>query len=652
MILVTGASGFLGSYILSEARRIGRPVRGMIRRTSDRGLINSEDEHLVCGDLRDVDSLVAAVRGCSAVIHCAAVITETAPDLELSWQTNVNGTENVIRACEQAGVRRLIHISTQAVSETNTGVYGKTKREADKRVQASDLEWTILKPGVIYGPGGKGLFAKMNRLVNKLPAIPVIGPGNEELRPIFVHDLVDAVFSCLDHESTIGRSYDLGGQDVVSFNVFVQSILESQGKRPKRLVHIPLWLCHVMARSMALVMSHPPITVDNLVGLKASKSFSIEPAKVDFGYEPLSLRDGLQQTFQRRQRRYPPGKNLRKQIAVVGLGKIGIMHASLISVIPNAAVAALVDRDTRQGRYIRSMGLRTPFFTDLQEAIEQVDLDAVMVCTPQFAHRAVAEIAVNAGLHVFCEKPLAHKLQDAQFMVDLVNRKPEIRHAVGYMMGHLPLYRRAKELLQDDALGTLQQVEATCYLSQVLHPSKGWSYKSQLSGGGLVINVASHLIYLLYFLFGQAECVEAKISSIHSTEVEDEATATYRAKSGFNIAVKTSWSVPGYPLQYCGVKILGDNGTMEVDEKWLVVDLRRARAGLPRGTTKIHHASLESVPFNLSPDYAGEAWYREDREFIDTIGNGKHPSVTWQDGLAVQQMITQLYALSGVKYDE
>jgi predicted dehydrogenase/nucleoside-diphosphate-sugar epimerase len=647
--LVTGASGFLGSYIVSEARKMHRPVRGMIRPTSYRGALNIEGEHIVFGDVTNVASMVAAMEGCRAVIHCAAVITETVPDEAVSWQTNVQGTENVIQACQQAGVRRLIHISTQGATETNTGVYGRTKREADKRVQASDLDWTILKPALIYGPGTQGLFAKITRLVNKLPILPVIGTGKEELRPVLLHDVCQAVFSCLDSDNSIGKIYDIGGQDVVSFNAFVQAICAAQDKPAKRLVHIPIWLCQILARTLALVMQNPPINTDNLINLKQAKSFSITPAKEAFGYTPLSLEAGLRQTFQPRQRRYPAGQNPCKQVAIVGLGKIGIMHASMISVVPNARVAALVDRQESQGKYIRSMGLRAPFFTDLQEAIEQVELDAVMICTPQFAHRPVAEVAVNAGLHVFCEKPLAHTLQDAQSMVDLVSRHPDTRHAVGYMMGHLPLYQRAKELLQAQVLGPLQQAEATCYLSQVFHPSQAWFYKKQLAGGGLVINVASHLLYLVYLLFGEVQCSAAAIQSIHSVEVEDEATALYRSAAGCDITVKTSWSVPGYPLQYCGINVVGENGSLQVDERWLVLELHTATVEFPRGTTRIHQSALESASFNLSPDYAGEAYYREDREFVEAMQASRRPSITWQDGLAVQRMIEQLYMASGVK---
>jgi predicted dehydrogenase/nucleoside-diphosphate-sugar epimerase len=648
--LVTGASGFLGSYIVSEARRSARPVRAMIRPTSYRGTLNIEDEHIVYGDVTNVASMVAAMEGCSAVIHCAAVITETVPDEALSWQTNVQGTENLLQACQQTGVRRLIHISTQATNETNTSVYGRTKHEADKRVQASGLDWTILKSAIIYGPGAQGLFAKITRLVNTLPLLPVIGPGQEELRPVMLHDVCYAVFSCLDNDHTIGQTYDIGGQDIVSFNAFVQAICLAQGKPVKRLLHIPLWLCQILAHALALVMHNPPITTDNLISLKLARGFSITPATEAFGYTPVHLEAGLKQTFQAQQRRYPAGHNPCKQVAIAGLGKMGIMHASMMSVVPNARVAALIDRQESQGKYIRSMGVRAPFFTDLQEAIEQVELDAVMVCTPQFAHRPVAEPAVHAGLHVFCEKPLAHTLQDAQYMVDLVSRYPDVHHVVGYMMGYLPLYQRAKELLQAQVLGPLKRAEATCYLSQVFRPSQAWFYKKQLAGGGLVINVASHLLYLVYMLFGQVQCVTADIKSIHSVEVEDEATALYRSAMGCDITVKTSWSVPGYPLQYCGISVEGENGSLRVDEKWLVLELRTATAECPSGTTQIHHSALESAPFNLSPDYAGEAYYREDCAFVEAMGARRRSGITWQDGLAVQQMIEQLYVASGVRH--
>src|ERR1700737_4694534 len=104
--------------------------------------------------------------------------------------------------------------------------------------------------------------------------------------------------------------------------------------------------------------------------------------------------------------------------AVIGLGKIGIMHAAMIRRVPGASLAALVDREPKLGRQVQSMmGTAVPFFTSIEDAVARVNLQGAFVCTPQFAHRAVAETCLSAGLDVFVEKPLAHRLDDAESLV-------------------------------------------------------------------------------------------------------------------------------------------------------------------------------------------------------------------------------------------
>jgi nucleoside-diphosphate-sugar epimerase len=163
-------------------------------------------------------------------------------------------------------------------------------------VRRSRLRWTILQPGTIYGPGSRGLFAKMVRLTNALPAVPVIGPGTQLMRPVHVDDVAAATMVCLDHEAAVGNAYALGGRDAIPFNDFLRGILQAQGKR-KPLVHIPLSVCFPIARVLSFFLKNPPVTVDNLVGLRQMTAPDIAAAERDFGFAPRTLAEGLHQTF-------------------------------------------------------------------------------------------------------------------------------------------------------------------------------------------------------------------------------------------------------------------------------------------------------------------------------------------------------------------
>ncbi len=294
MILVTGASGFLGRRIVQLALEQGRVVRGLVRNPSpDLGL---SSEILVRGDITEPSTLERALEGVDAVIHAAATTSESTPDEDLSQRTNVGGTKNLIDVFRRAGGSRWIQISSLSANPANTSVYGRTKLAADEVVRQSGLRWTILQPGTIYGPGARGLFAKITRLVNGLPVVPVLGPGTEPMRPIFVDDCANAALACLQNDKTIGQTYSLGCRDVISFNDFLRGVLHAQGKS-KPLMHVPMWICFPAARMMGWVLKNPPVTVDNLVGLKQMKAPDIAPAERDLGFAPSTFADGLARTF-------------------------------------------------------------------------------------------------------------------------------------------------------------------------------------------------------------------------------------------------------------------------------------------------------------------------------------------------------------------
>src|SRR5262245_2291707 len=143
--------------------------------------------------------------------------------------------------------------------------------------------------------------------------------------------------------------------------------------------------------------------------------------------------------------------------AMVVLGKIGIMHTAMVRNVPGAKLASLVDREPKLGRHVRSMmGSPVPFFTSIEEAARDIPLQGVFVCTPQFAHRSVAETCLKLGLDVFVEKPLAHTLQDAEAMVAALDDHPRAVAAVGYMKAHQGHCREVGRLLHEGALGDLR----------------------------------------------------------------------------------------------------------------------------------------------------------------------------------------------------
>ncbi len=298
-LLVTGASGFVGSHVARSASRRGDRVRCLVRPTSDLSLLEGVEAERAAGDLLDAASLAAAVRGVDAVVHCAAITSEAAPDFALSLRTNVTGTQHLVDACTAAGVPRFVLVSTQSATEDNSGAYGRTKLQAERIVAASRLDWTILRPSTVYGPGARGLFAKIGRYVTVLPCVPVIGGGRQRFRPIHVDDLVAAILRSVESIDARGQRYDLGGRDGVTFAQFIDGVGEVVGKRRMK-IPIPTGICIGIARALALASKNPPLTVDNIVGLTHMRECDISPAERDFGFRPLTFREGIDRLRQAR----------------------------------------------------------------------------------------------------------------------------------------------------------------------------------------------------------------------------------------------------------------------------------------------------------------------------------------------------------------
>lgn len=330
------------------------------------------------------------------------------------------------------------------------------------------------------------------------------------------------------------------------------------------------------------------------------------------------------------------------RVGIAGLGKMGLMHAALVSALPGARLAALADRQAALEGYARGLGMEAPFFPSVEAMLAGAELDAVFVCTPAAAHLAGAEACIARGVHVFVEKPLADTVEHAQRMLERAEAAG-IVHAVGYMKCHYPLYRKMRELVRGGTLGRVVQGHGTVYLSQVFRPPQGWIYDRQQSGGGIVINSTSHLLALLHGLFGEVRGVFARAASIHSA-VEDVATCVLEFADGVVASVDTSWAVAGHAVEHTQLLLVGEKGSLEISDDRARLYLNRAGGAYPQGWTAFHRAELDSAPVDLSADYGGEGYANEDRDFLACCASGGTPLVSWREGVAVQRMIAAIYA--------
>jgi predicted dehydrogenase/nucleoside-diphosphate-sugar epimerase len=641
-VLVTGSTGFIGRRLLEHLLGAGHEVVAAVRRPAPE--LDPERVRVVEVRLDDREGLTRALGGCEAVVHLAVATGATTE--RAAYDVNVVGTEHLLEAARQAGVRRFVFASTISATRERMGPYGRTKRLAEARVAASGIPFCTLRPSLVYG-GREGLVANLTAYLIGLPLIPVMGDGRIELDPIHVDDVCAAMLYALRDDQVLGNTYDLLGPDRVTFNEFLDRLAAGLGvKRP--YLHVPGEIALLMAQALARVFKRPPITVDNVLGMISPARVERERAKRDFRIAWTPLAEGLLG----RSANPPParaaspvaraGPSRPVRVAIVGLGKMGMVHAAVLSSMEEVSLVAFVDRSPALAKTLYGMGFRAPYYATLDEALERSRPDAVWVCTPPDSHAPIAEACLRAGVATFIEKPLAQNAEDAG-RIEAAARSAGLATACGYAQLHFPSFGAALDLLRAEVVGRVTGVRSSMYLSQVFGPQKGWIADPLRSGGGVVANLSSHLLAQLRAAFGQPASVRARWKKMYG-EVEDELHAVMTLPGGVEIDFECSWSVPDFPISSTTIEVTGELGSLKCTNDAVELDLREARAGRPAGRSVVRAAEL---PARARFELNGEFYDLEDAEFLARVTGGPAPRASLEIGADVQRLMGALYESAG-----
>ncbi len=289
MVLLTGATGFVGGYVARQLATQGVKLRCLVRRGAQVSRLAELGVDLAWGDVTDPASLDEAVRGVEAAIHLVAVIVEKGP--ATFERVNYQGTVNLVEACKGAGVRRLVHMSNIGVGPEAGFPFMHSKWRAEEMVKKSVLDWTIFRSSIMFGAGDK-FITKLAGIVRTGPIVPITGPGRSRFQPIWVEDTARCVANALMNPATIGRVIPIGGPEHLTYEQIVDIIMEALGvKKPK--IHVPLALMMPVAALMAALQSHPLITPGQLRQLSLDNTTELDAVERVFGFRPASLREKI-----------------------------------------------------------------------------------------------------------------------------------------------------------------------------------------------------------------------------------------------------------------------------------------------------------------------------------------------------------------------
>ena len=290
MILVTGGTGFVGPRVVHALRGRELPVRCLVRRTDRATTLASWGCELAEGDMTDAESLRRACEGADVVVHLVALIRGRPDEFE---RIMIRGTRDLVAAAEAAGARRFVLMSALGTSEETRELvpYYRAKWTMEETVLGSPLEHVIFRPSFVFGRDG-GVLPTFIRQVRWSPVTTVIGPGDQRLQPIWVEDVAAHFAAAVDHPGAAGRTFDLGGPDVVTWNELYERIRRALGKR-RATVHVPFGIMRTVA-ALTERLPGAPITRDQLKMLAHGDNVGdIGPARDVFGIGLTGLDEQL-----------------------------------------------------------------------------------------------------------------------------------------------------------------------------------------------------------------------------------------------------------------------------------------------------------------------------------------------------------------------
>jgi predicted dehydrogenase len=300
------------------------------------------------------------------------------------------------------------------------------------------------------------------------------------------------------------------------------------------------------------------------------------------------------------------------KVGIIGLGKMGLSHCSIVNAHPNVSAVAVCDTSSFVLGAIKKHS-KMEIFTDYKKLIDEFTPDAIFVSVPTKYHYEIVKYALEKDINVFCEKPFTLQICEAEELVALANRK-RLVNQVGYHNRFIGTFMEVKRLLDNEILGELYHFHGEAYGPVVVKEKVGTWRSEKSEGGGCLYDYASHVINLLNYLVGSPEKVLGTLlKKIFSNSVEDAVYSALVTKTGLSGLLTVNWSDDSYRKMSTQVTINGKKGKIISDAHELKIYLKNDNEaeGLKKGWTIKYITDLtKPVNFNLrGEEYSSQIDY-------------------------------------------
>jgi len=315
--------------------------------------------------------------------------------------------------------------------------------------------------------------------------------------------------------------------------------------------------------------------------------------------------------------------------AVIGAGKMGLVHASILSTLPNIELVAFCDKSALIRRFLAGIVGKTRVFAEVERLLD-LDVDIIYVTTPIPSHYSVVKeiYSWRKPVSIFVEKTLASNYDDSLKLCELARDSKGV-NMVGYMKRFAVTFQKARELLSQDAIGQISSFGAHAYSSDFFGVKE--ASKMPSNRGGVLSDLGSHVIDLALWFFGDFEVQSTGQPGV--TDIQNTVNFKVRNDDQIEGTFDVSWCKEGYHVPEFGLSIQGSKGKIKVDDD--VVELETSSGGSFRWRK---HDLNDNVGFLLgAPEY-----YREDDYFVKSILSDVGAEIDFSNASKVDYIIRKV----------
>jgi len=293
-IMVSGANGFTGKLVCKELKNRGKIFSVILRPGTDTSWMISNKIPVFFANLNNVNELSYVLKDCECLINLASI--------------GFGSADSIIKACEKVKIKRVIFISSTSIFTSLNSKSKNVRIKAEKSIKKSSLNWTILRPTMIYGNPNDRNMIRLIRWIDKYPILPIFGRGDYLQQPVNVNDLAWLIVEIIQNKKSYFEVFNVSGKTPLTFNEVIDYVSKGLNKKVIK-IFLPYKFFARLFYILERLHISLPLKSEQILRINENKKFSHEKANAFFGFKPMDFEKGINVEI-KKYKTFVEGKNI------------------------------------------------------------------------------------------------------------------------------------------------------------------------------------------------------------------------------------------------------------------------------------------------------------------------------------------------------